>query len=112
MSVEGAEPLYMLTGVIPVTPKLLARTGLRISDVDLFDVNEAFAPWAAETGAGRNQVNVPGGAIALGHPLGASGAQLATTLVNAMEHRNADYGLKVMCAAGGLANATLDELAS
>ena len=114
MSVEGDDPLYMLTGVIPATRKLLARTGLRISDIDLFEVNEAFAPvvlaWAKETGADLDRVNVHGGAIALGHPLGASGARLATTLVNAMEQRGARYGLQVMCEAGGLANATLYEL--
>ncbi len=114
MSVEGDDPLMMLTGVIPATRKLLARTGLRISDIDLFEVNEAFAPvvlaWAKETGADLERVNVHGGAIALGHPLGASGARLATTLVNAMEQRGARYGLQVMCEAGGLANATLYEL--
>ena len=114
MSVEGDDPLYMLTGVIPVTQKLLARTGLSIDDIDLFEVNEAFAPvvlaWAKETGADLDRVNVHGGAIALGHPLGASGARLATTLVNAMEQRGARYGLQVMCEAGGLANATLYEL--
>jgi acetyl-CoA acyltransferase len=114
MSVEGDDPLYMLTGVIPVTQKLLARTGLSIDDIDLFEVNEAFAPvvlaWAKETGADLDKVNVHGGAIALGHPLGASGARLATTLVNALEQRGARYGLQVMCEAGGLANATLYEI--
>ena len=115
MSVEGDDPLYMLTGVIPVTHKLLARAALRIDDIDLFEVNEAFAPvvlaWAAATGADLNRVNVLGGAIALGHPLGASGARLATTLLTAMEQRGARLGLQVMCEAGGLANATLYELA-
>ncbi len=113
--VEGDDPLYMLTGVIPATQKLLARTGLSIDDIDLFEVNEAFAPvvlaWAKETGADLDRVNVNGGAIALGHPLGASGARLASTLVNAMEQRGARLGLQVMCEAGGLANATLYELA-
>ena len=116
MSVEGDDPLYMLTAVIAVTQKLLARQGLRIDDIDLFEVNEAFAPvvlaWAKETGADLSRVNVHGGAIALGHPLGASGARLATTLLNAMEQRGAHYGLQVMCEAGGLANATLYELAA
>jgi acetyl-CoA acyltransferase len=115
MAVEGDDPLYMLTGVIPATRKLLARTGLSIDDIDLFEVNEAFAPvvlaWLDETGADPERVNVHGGAIALGHPLGASGARLATTLIGAMEQRDARYGLQVMCEAGGLANATLYELA-
>ena len=113
--VEGDDPLYMLTGVIPATRKLLHRAGLGIDDIDLFEVNEAFAPvvlaWADETGADLDRVNVHGGAIALGHPLGASGTRLATTLISAMEQRGARYGLQVMCEAGGLANATLYELA-
>jgi len=114
MSVEADDPLYMLTAVIPVTQKLLARTGLSIDDIDLFEVNEAFASvvlaWAKATGADLDKVNVHGGAIALGHPLGASGARLATTLVNALERRGGRYGLQVMCEAGGLANATLYEI--
>ncbi|UDY35141.1 thiolase family protein [Dermatobacter hominis] len=113
--VEGDDPLFMLTGVIPATRKLLDRAGLGIDDIDLFEVNEAFAPvvlaWADELGADLDRVNVHGGAIALGHPLGASGTRLATTLVNAMEQRDARFGLQVMCEAGGLANATLYELA-
>jgi acetyl-CoA acyltransferase len=113
--VEGDDPLHMLTGVIPATRKLLDRAGLGIDDIDLFEVNEAFAPvvlaWAKETGADLDRVNVNGGAIALGHPLGASGTRLATTLVNAMEQRDARFGLQVMCEAGGMANATLYELA-
>jgi acetyl-CoA acyltransferase len=111
--VEGDDPLYMLTGVIPATRKLLARAGLSIGDIDLFEVNEAFASvvlaWAKELGADLDRVNVNGGAIALGHPLGASGARLATTLVNALEQRDARWGLQVMCEAGGLANAMLVE---
>jgi acetyl-CoA acyltransferase len=103
----------MLTAVIPATRKVLARSGLDISDIDLFEVNEAFSSvvlaWAAETGADLDRVNVHGGAIALGHPLGASGARIMTTLVNAMEQRGARYGLQTMCEAGGLANATLIE---
>lgn len=103
----------MLTAVIPATHKVLQRSGLDISDIDLFEVNEAFAPvvlaWAAETGADLDRVNVHGGAIALGHPLGASGTRLTTTLVNAMEQRGARFGLQTMCEAGGLANATVLE---
>jgi acetyl-CoA acyltransferase len=113
MAVEADDPLYMLTGVIPVTAKLLARTGLTIADIDLFEVNEAFASvvlaWARETGANLDRVNVHGGAIALGHPLGASGARLATTLLHSLEERSGRYGLQIMCEAGGLANATLYE---
>jgi acetyl-CoA acyltransferase len=111
--VEGDDPLYMLTAVIPATRKLLAKAGLGIDDVDLFEVNEAFASvvlaWAKELGADLDKVNVNGGAIALGHPLGASGARLTTTLLNALEQRDARYGLQVMCEAGGLANALLIE---
>ncbi|QTJ68161.1 thiolase family protein [Rhodococcus sp. ZPP] len=112
-AVAGDDPLMMLTAVIPATRKVLARSGLDIADVDLFEVNEAFSSvvlaWAAETGADLERVNVHGGAIALGHPLGASGARIMTTLVNAMEQRGARYGLQTMCEAGGLANATLIE---
>jgi acetyl-CoA acyltransferase len=110
-TVAAADPLLMLTAVIPATGKVLQRAGLRLQDIDLFEVNEAFASvvlaWAAETGADLAKVNVNGGAIALGHPLGASGARLMTTLVNAMAQRGARYGLQTMCEAGGLANATI-----
>ncbi|QDQ91107.1 thiolase family protein [Rhodococcus sp. WB9] len=112
-SVVGDDPLMMLTAVIPATRKVLQRSGLDISAIDLFEVNEAFAPvvlaWAADTGADLDRVNVHGGAIALGHPLGASGARLMTTLVNAMDQRGARFGLQTMCEAGGLANATVLE---
>ncbi len=112
-AVEADDPLFMLTAVIPVTAKVLAKAGLRLSDIDLFEVNEAFASvvlaWARETGADLARVNVNGGAIALGHPLGASGARLATTLVNALEQRDGRYGLQIMCEAGGMANATIYE---
>ncbi|ART73744.1 acetyl-CoA acetyltransferase [Mycobacterium dioxanotrophicus] len=112
-TVVGSDPLYMLTGVIPATEKVLARAGLTISDIDLFEVNEAFAPvvlaWAADTGADLAKTNVNGGAVAIGHPLGASGARLMTTLVNALEQRGARYGLQTMCEAGGMANATIIE---
>jgi acetyl-CoA acyltransferase len=112
-AVVGDDPLLMLTGVIPATRKVLARAGLSIDDIDLFEVNEAFASvvlaWQRETGVPDEKVNVNGGAIAIGHPLGASGARIMTTLVNALEQRGARYGLQVMCEAGGLANATIIE---
>ncbi|GAB2867561.1 thiolase family protein [Actinoallomurus bryophytorum] len=112
-AVTGSDPLLMLTGVIPATEKVLRRAGLRLADIDLFEVNEAFASvvlaWLQETGAGAEKVNVNGGAIALGHPLGASGTRLMTTLVGAMRRRGARYALQTMCEAGGLANATILE---
>ncbi|MFC9874675.1 thiolase family protein [Nocardia salmonicida] len=112
-SVVGDDPLLMLTAVIPATEKVLRRAGLEIADIDLFEINEAFSPvvlaWAKETGVDMSRVNVNGGAIALGHPLGASGARLTTTLVHAMRQRGARYGLQTMCEAGGLANATIIE---
>ncbi|WKE72873.1 thiolase family protein [Streptomyces sp. WP-1] len=112
-AVTGSDPLLMLTGVIPATEKVLARAGLSLGDIDLFEVNEAFASvvlaWQQETGADLAKVNVKGGAIALGHPLGASGTRLTTTLVHAMRERGARYGLQTMCEAGGLANAMILE---
>ncbi|MFI7343013.1 thiolase family protein [Streptomyces sp. NPDC050085] len=112
-AVTGSDPLLMLTGVIPATEKVLRRAGLSLGDIDLFEVNEAFASvvlaWLQETGADPSRVNVHGGAIALGHPLGASGTRLMTTLVHAMRERGARYGLQTMCEAGGLANATVLE---
>ncbi|WAC57710.1 thiolase family protein [Gordonia sp. SL306] len=112
-SVAGDDPLMMLTAVIPATRKVLARSGLDLADIGLFEVNEAFAPvvlaWAAELGVDPERVNVHGGAIALGHPLGASGARLATTAINALEQRDERYALQTMCEAGGLANATIYE---
>ena len=112
-TVVGSDPLYMLTGVIPATEKVLARAGLTLADIDLFEVNEAFAPvvlaWARDTGADLGKTNVNGGAIAIGHPLGASGARITTTLVNALEQRGARYGLQTMCEGGGMANATIIE---
>jgi acetyl-CoA acyltransferase len=112
-AVVGDDPLYMLTGVIPATAKVLDKAGLKLDDIDLFEVNEAFASvvlaWQQETGADLDRVNVNGGAIALGHPLGASGARLTATLVNAMAQRGARYGLQTMCEAGGLANAMVLE---
>lgn len=112
-TVVGSDPLYMLTGVIPATEKVLHRAGLTLADIDLFEVNEAFAPvvlaWAKDTGADLAKTNVNGGAIAIGHPLGASGARIMTTLVNALEQRGGRYGLQTMCEGGGMANATIIE---
>ncbi|MCP2276562.1 thiolase family protein [Nocardia amikacinitolerans] len=112
-AVAGDDPLMMLTAVIPATRKVLQRAGLQLSDIDLVEINEAFSPvvlaWAQDTGADMSKVNVNGGAIAIGHPLGASGARLMTTLVHAMQDRGARYGLQTMCEAGGLANATILE---
>ncbi|MCG7209354.1 thiolase family protein [Streptomyces arenae] len=112
-AVTGSDPVLMLTGVIPATEKVLRRAGLRLGDIDLFEVNEAFASvvlaWRQETGADLEKVNVHGGAIALGHPLGASGTRLTTTLVHAMRERGARFGLQTMCEAGGLANAMILE---
>jgi acetyl-CoA acyltransferase len=103
----------MLTGIIPATKKVLDRAGLSIDDIDAFEVNEAFASvvlaWQAETGADLAKVNINGGAIAIGHPLGSSGARLMTTLLNNLEQTGGRYGLQVMCEAGGLANATIIE---
>ncbi|MFJ5040201.1 thiolase family protein [Streptomyces parvulus] len=112
-AVTGSDPLLMLTGVIPATEKVLRRASLSLADIDLFEVNEAFASvvlaWQQETGADLDKVNVQGGAIALGHPLGASGTRLTTTLVHAMRERGARYGLQTMCEAGGMANAMVLE---
>ncbi|WP_406134057.1 thiolase family protein [Streptomyces zaomyceticus] len=112
-AVTGSDPLLMLTGVIPATEKVLRRSGLALADIDLFEINEAFASvvlaWQQETGADPAKVNVHGGAIALGHPLGASGTRLTTTLVHALRARGARYGLQAMCEAGGLANAMIVE---
>jgi acetyl-CoA C-acetyltransferase len=113
MSVVGADPVMMLGGPIPATEKVLERSGLAIEDVDLFEVNEAFAPvvlgWASATGAPLERTNVNGGAIALGHPLGATGARLMTTLLSELERRSGRYGLQTMCEGGGTANATIVE---
>jgi len=112
-AVAGDDPVMMLTAIMPATEKVLRAAGLSLADIDLFEVNEAFASvvlaWLRETGADPARVNVHGGAIALGHPLGASGARIMTTLVHAMEARDAHWGLQTMCEAGGLANATILE---
>jgi acetyl-CoA acetyltransferase family protein len=109
----GVDPVLMLTGPIPATRRILERNGLTIDDIDLFEVNEAFAPvvlaWQRETGADLDRVNVNGGAIALGHPLGASGARLLTTLLHELERADLRLGLVTMCCGGGLATATLVE---
>ena len=112
-ALAGVDPVYMLTGPIPSTQKALERSGLSIDDIDLFEVNEAFAPvvlaWAKELGADLAKTNVNGGAIALGHPLGASGTKLMATLINELERTGGRYGLQTMCEGGGLANATIIE---
>nr|WP_278259370.1 hypothetical protein [Nocardioides convexus] len=112
-AVVGDDPVLMLTGIIPATRKVLDRAGLSLGDIDAFEVNEAFASvvlaWQAETGADLDKVNVNGGAIAIGHPLGASGARLATSLLDVLEQRDGRFGLQVMCEAGGPANATIIE---
>jgi acetyl-CoA acyltransferase len=112
-TVVGDDPLYMLTGIIPATERVLKRAGLRIDDIDAFEVNEAFASvvlaWQRETGVDLAKVNVNGGATAIGHPLGASGARLMTSLLTVLEQTGGRYGLQTMCEAGGLANATIIE---
>ncbi|MDX1691829.1 MAG: thiolase family protein [Acidimicrobiia bacterium] len=112
-SLAGVDPVMMLTGPIPATDKVLERTGLSLDDIDLFEVNEAFssvlAAWLLETGADWEKTNVNGGAIALGHPLGASGARLMTTLVHELERSGGRYGLQTMCEGGGMANGTIIE---
>ena len=109
----GADPDLVLTGPIPATRKVLTLAGLTIEDIDLYEVNEAFASvplaWLAEIGADPDKLNVNGGAIALGHPLGASGARLMTTLLHELERRSARYGLQTMCCNGGIATATIIE---
>jgi acetyl-CoA acyltransferase len=112
-AVCGDDPLLMLTGPIPATKKVLQRAGLTIDDIDLFEVNEAFASvplaWQADLGVDSERLNVRGGAIALGHPLGASGTRLLTTLLHALEASGGQYGLQTMCEAGGMANAFIVE---
>ena len=109
----GDDPLTMLTGPLPATEKVLRRSGLAIDEIDHYEINEAFAPvpmaWAQHFGADPAKLNPRGGAIALGHPLGASGARLLTTMLNALESSGGRYGLQSMCEAGGMANATVIE---
>jgi acetyl-CoA C-acetyltransferase len=113
LAVTGADPVFMLTGPIPATEQALAKAGLKVDDIDVFEVNEAFAPvlfaWSADTGASLDKTNPNGGAIALGHPLGATGAVLATKLVHELERSGGRYGLQTMCEGGGQANATIIE---
>ena len=112
----GDDPVKMLTGPIPATQLALKRSGLSIDDISFFEVNEAFAPvplaWQSDTGVARDRLNPLGGAIALGHPLGCSGARLATTLVHHLRRTGSRYGLQTMCEGGGTANATIYELIS
>jgi acetyl-CoA C-acetyltransferase len=113
MAVIGADPVYMLTGPIPATQLVLQKGHLHIDDIDVFEVNEAFAPvllaWSADTGGPLEKTNPNGGAIALGHPLGASGAILMTKLLHELERSGGRYGLQAMCEGGGQANATVIE---
>ena len=109
----GDDPIIMLTAPIPATKKVLDRSGLSIDDIGVYEVNEAFAPvplaWLKHTGGDPAKINVNGGAIALGHPLGASGTKLMATLVHALHKRGGRYGLQTMCEGGGLANVTIVE---
>jgi acetyl-CoA C-acetyltransferase len=113
MAVRGDDPVFMLTAPIPATRHILEKAGMRLDDIDLVEINEAFAPvviaWAKELDADLAKVNVNGGAIALGHPLGATGGRLAATLLNELERRGARYGLQTMCEGGGQANAMIIE---
>ena len=113
LSVRADDPVYMLTGPIPATAHALRRSGLTIDDIDLVEINEAFVPvvlaWQRETGADPSRVNVNGGAVALGHPLGATGARLMTTLLHTLEDTGGRYGLETMCEGGGTANVTIIE---
>jgi acetyl-CoA acyltransferase len=112
--VAADDPVIMLTAPIPATAKALRKAGLQLSDIGVYEVNEAFAPvplaWLAETGADPARLNPRGGAIALGHPLGASGARLMTTMLHHMRQTNTRFGLQTMCEGGGMANATIVEL--
>jgi acetyl-CoA acetyltransferase len=109
----GSDPHLMLTGPTAATKKALEKAGLSLDEIDLFEVNEAFATvvkmWEKDMGADMSKVNVHGGAIALGHPLGGSGARLMTTLVNALEVHGKRYGLQTMCCGGGMATGTIIE---
>jgi acetyl-CoA C-acetyltransferase len=113
LSVRAADPILMLTAPIPATAHALAKTGLRLDDIDLVEINEAFASvvlaWQKETGADLSKVNVNGGAIALGHPIGATGTRLMATLLCELERRGGRYGLQTMCEGGGQANVTILE---
>jgi acetyl-CoA C-acetyltransferase len=114
MALAGADPVMMLSAPIPATQKLLANAGLSIDQIDIYEVNEAFASvplaWAKVLGADLKKLNVNGGAMSLGHPLGATGTKLATTLLHELERRKARYGVIAICEGGGTANATLIEV--
>ena len=113
ISVRGSDPVWMLTAPIPATAHALEKTGMKLDDIDLVEINEAFASvvlaWIAETGADPEKVNVNGGAIALGHPIGATGARLMTTMLHELERTGGRYGLQTMCEGGGQANVTIIE---
>ena len=113
MSVLGHDPVIMLEAPIPASQRALKKAGMKISDIDLYEVNEAFAPvplaWLRELEADPDRLNVHGGAVALGHPLGGSGAKLMTTLIYALRRHNKRYGLQTMCEGGGMANVTIVE---
>ena len=113
LSVRGADPIFMLSAPIPATAYALEKSGMSLGDIDLVEINEAFASvvlaWQKETGAEMAKVNVNGGAIALGHPLGATGVRLMTTLLNELERTGGRYGLQTMCEGGGQANVTIIE---
>ena len=113
ITVVGDDPVFMLTGPIPASKLALQKANLTINDMDLYEVNEAFAPvplaWAIELEADKSKLNVNGGAIALGHPLGATGTKLMTTMLNELERRKGKYALQAICEGGGTANATIIE---
>ena len=113
MATVGSDPHLMLTGPTAATQKVLQRANMNIKDIDVFEVNEAFASvvrmWEKDTGGDLSHVNIHGGAIALGHPLGGSGARLMTTLINALETTSSRYGLQTMCCGGGMATGTIIE---
>jgi acetyl-CoA acyltransferase len=112
-ALAGVDPVLMLTGPIPATTKVLERAKMTLDQIDIVEINEAFAPvvlsWEKEHHPDMSKVNVNGGAIALGHPLGASGARLMATLLNELERTGGRYGLQTMCEGGGMANATIIE---
>jgi acetyl-CoA C-acetyltransferase len=113
LSVRGDDPIWMLTAPIEATRRALAKAGMKLEQIDLVEINEAFASvvlaWAKEVGADLARVNVNGGALALGHPLGATGARLMTTLLAELDRRKARFGLQTMCEGGGQANVTIVE---
>jgi acetyl-CoA C-acetyltransferase len=113
MTITAGDPVIMLEEPIPATRHALQRAGMKLSDIDLYEVNEAFAPvpmaWLSALDADADRLNVNGGAIALGHPLGATGTKLMTTLIHALRKRGGRYGLQTMCEGGGMANVTIVE---